>query len=1797
MDRDQRPVIYLAFANPETDEQANLRHLPEEQRQLRAALEAAEDASLCRVFDSPSATFDELVHKLRRYREHLAIFHFAGHAGATRLLLEDKAGWSEGVHAAPLADLLGERPSLTLVFLNGCSTRPQVERLLRAGIPIVISTSEQIRDDAAAEFASVFYRTLGEGQPLHAAFREASATLRSRLGDDPKKYYRGKASPSELSDWPWHIDAAPGAQERLFRWSLPQAANDPLFGIPEPTATDLPPSPYKHLEWFTEKDTRIFFGRGQEIRQLYQAVTARDGTPVILLFGASGVGKSSLLAAGLLPRLEKKFTVHYLRRDGELGLNRTLAKPLEIQEISADFSAAWKEKDQNRDLPLLIVLDQLEEAWTRPLSLEESGDTEAEAFASTLEAIFRLPSNRPQGRLILGFRSEWLAPVLRALEDKHLPFERIEIHSLSTTAIEEIALGPASTEAHCRRYNLTVDPEVPKAIARDLAPWAQLSSGLGNVIAPMLQILLSKMWTEARERNLRSPNFKVELYKELRTEGLLLDDFLDSALTQLREQHPEASNSGLILDLLSHHTTSLGTAAVRNTQDIYQRYPSPERIPAILESCRSLHLITGTFQAAHSRDVSCKPPGINQSQSRLAHDTLAPLVRRRFNTSPLPGPRSHQLLTNKCNEWTSNNRRTVLSSIDLETIKKGLSGTCQPEHIGNGKAMVLLQTSRSFHKAKRARSLLLAIIAIITIILGIQIWTQQAIEAKTGHQSKLLTMAQNESKPGGNSELALAYLAAAQRQAPGDRVIQSLLTTQLENHNPIRLLKPRKYLTSASISHKWNRLIIADQDGIKSWSMTNASDRKDILPIKEPGTFFLLSHFGSFAIKQIRSTGRELWSTTQKAQLLPNKKYPESLSAIRISPDESIILSQNNKGETLIHRTHKGTILSSTPTRIELTGIRSAKFCVDGNCIVTQSSMNIIDVWTLNDDHNDYILTDTFPWNSGFFILEKSDSILLTKLGASNLIRDNKRQRTLPTELEGEVLAVVNPQNEQSFAITGTSNRLEIWTTTPFARIQTIDLTYPPNNINVSTKQRLIAVTSYTGAITFIDTRSWKIIRSPTSKGYTPTKIRWSPDDHGVLMYSAFDNDVYYWQINHLITGNEISLTRPPTPCNAIRQNLDLSERQCPTPSILDSPNTDKEQRAFFEPYPLPRLSTLSPDRTVVTIITKENRLIKSYYWRRMKHLGPPIETSASLVRVYIDPNNEVIKSVSTDLEIQSFLLKTGKSIHQPKKAKSLPKHIAINTLAGIGAYTVGNKVIIWDLASGEDIDQIDPPHNVTRLLFSPKSKYLAITTIRDDLYLYNRASQELNRLEGGTHSQIANIPRKLVSFSHDESTIAAVSRNIKPIQRAPLLHLWRTATSTKVGSIEIKSCSTVTITAVDSQNLSIGTTCPSDSELIAHNLRDKQTPAGNEYTTTTDLKIKTYPESKLEPTGFALSINGNILALALSDNSTKVWTLDTTPKDYEPIHHQHEVTHIQLSPDEEYLLSRYQNETVTLWDWRKRTIKLGPIPHSGYHDTAILNSRSTILYTSISPSISQAWEIDSGAYLGQPLSYSSYISRLLISSNTDLTITSSRDGVISAWHTNTGMPIGSINANNSAYRPHLTKDGSIVTNIFNGYGHYWKLPNLSNENALLLADLAEAIAGYRSNYKGSLSEIKSPAQEKLTLSTRERIERSTSNDLRMLNNWLSEHPWTRDTQPGSGISRTLYALQAPKFAKEWFPDHPIIKNCTSGIDTRTINSTDLDPRCVKRSLEEMRELNLITSEEIQVQLNELTAYQAAITS
>ncbi len=213
-------IVLLTFAN---DRSAYLEQLKEESRTIFQTLSPLEERGAIKLIREENAETRDLINHISRHGNDILVFHFGGHADDETLHFESEAGHAEG-----LAELLGKLPNLKLVFLNGCSTRGQVTRLLDEGVPAVIATQSPIDDNKARTFAEIFYHNLAHQGSIRRAFELARAGLLTRFSNMPADglklvpVSRGVKLPeAEGGDSiPWGLFYLQ-EKEELLDWTLP----------------------------------------------------------------------------------------------------------------------------------------------------------------------------------------------------------------------------------------------------------------------------------------------------------------------------------------------------------------------------------------------------------------------------------------------------------------------------------------------------------------------------------------------------------------------------------------------------------------------------------------------------------------------------------------------------------------------------------------------------------------------------------------------------------------------------------------------------------------------------------------------------------------------------------------------------------------------------------------------------------------------------------------------------------------------------------------------------------------------------------------------------------------------------------------------------------------------------------------------------------------------------------------------------------------------------------------------------------------------------------------------------------------------------------------------------------------------------------------------------------------------------------------------------------------------------------------------------------------------------------------
>ena len=266
---------------------------------------------------------------------------------------------------------------------------------------------------------------------------------------------------------------------------------------------------------------------------------------------------------------------------------------------------------------------------------------------------------RPRGKLVLGFRKEWLAEIDRRFAEAKLPRAKVFLKPLDRRGIIQAIRGPARPGRLQRQYRLSIDDGLAEVIAENLLADA------GSAVAPTLQVLLTKMWDRARQANPDQPRFDRVLYESLKAEGYLLKDVLDECLKAIGGWNPTVERSGLALDVLVYHTTDLGTASQHTRAELSARYAhQADVLEPLIGVCKDHYLLLEVEPDLDSPTLS----------TRLAHDLLAPLVQQRFRRSIAPGQRARRLLENRVPEWEGDKTGPVLDRADLATVQEGAAG-------------------------------------------------------------------------------------------------------------------------------------------------------------------------------------------------------------------------------------------------------------------------------------------------------------------------------------------------------------------------------------------------------------------------------------------------------------------------------------------------------------------------------------------------------------------------------------------------------------------------------------------------------------------------------------------------------------------------------------------------------------------------------------------------------------------------------------------------------------------------------------------------------------------------------------------------------------------------------------------------------------------------------------------------------------------------------------------------------------------------------------------------------------------
>lgn len=230
-----------------------------------------------------------------------------------------------------------------------------------------------------------------------------------------------------------------------------------------------PRNPFKGLEPFDEGDAADYFGREDVVAVLVDKITEPEPIGLLALVGASGSGKSSVLRAGVIPRLRTEMDGWLITRmvPGADPVGQ-MAQALERVAVEAEGDLAARLGPGGARLAdavaaglpegsgLVLVVDQLEELYTLTIGKE--------ARSGFLDALAKAVKESGRIRVLVGLRADFYdRPLAHPAFGPLLSEGTVPLGPLGPAGIEQSILGPAG------RAGLEVEPGLVGRIVSDAA--------------------------------------------------------------------------------------------------------------------------------------------------------------------------------------------------------------------------------------------------------------------------------------------------------------------------------------------------------------------------------------------------------------------------------------------------------------------------------------------------------------------------------------------------------------------------------------------------------------------------------------------------------------------------------------------------------------------------------------------------------------------------------------------------------------------------------------------------------------------------------------------------------------------------------------------------------------------------------------------------------------------------------------------------------------------------------------------------------------------------------------------------------------------------------------------------------------------------------------------------------------------------------------------------------------------------------------------------------------------------------
>ncbi|NEO05953.1 WD40 repeat domain-containing protein [Moorena sp. SIO3I8] len=1210
---------------------------------------------------------------------------------------------------------------------------------------------------------------------------------------------------------------------------------------------------------FSPKEAEYFFGRDVFIEELFQATQTRNFIPVL---GASGSGKSSVVLAGLVPKLVKaghwQFTHFRPGKDPFLALAQSLV-PLYRSDLDSTDTIIQARKlarsFSDDELPLsdvfatihrnhpnqriLLIADQFEELYTLCRD-----DKTRRLFLDIISKTFQSSSAESSSSTVLvtTMRADFLGNVLSypPLADVWRKVN-VQIRSMNPEELREVIEKPA------QKVGVSFEGGLVERILKDV------DKEPGNL--PLLEFALTELWKKRTSKQLTH-----QAYEEIGEVSGALTSYADREFSKLKPEEQERVRRIFIQLVRPGEGTE-------DTRRVATKVELKETNWKLVKRLADARLVVT------SRTVVTSAKNAEQETVEVVHEAL---IR---NWGQLKGWmetdrefRSWQeRIRATMGHWQEMNRDKglLLRGAALVQAQEKLKergeelSQAEQEFIGLSEA---LQVREEKQKQRQRQTLIGGLVGFSVAISGLAatafgLWRNAVI---------------NEQKA--NLRATIARLDS--RLLSGEKSLDVQLDVIEKNQELQQAKKPTTDVLmqgtdllrqTVSQRREINRLN-GHRDLVHD--VTFSRDGKYLASASGDKTVKLWTAEGQL-VKTLRGHQDDVYHVT----FSPDGKY---LASASLDKTVKLWTAEGELVETL--RGHQGEVYDVIFSR-------------DGKYLASASSDKTVKLWTAEGElvetlsgHQHWVTDVTFSRDGKYLASASRDKTV--KLWR----QDGKLVATLSGH-QGGVSAVTFSGDGKYLASASSDKTVKLWTREgKFLKTLTghhsgvTDVIFSPDGKYLASASRDSTVKLWT--------REGKLLKTLTGNQAPLINVSFSPDGK-YLASGSYDQTVKLWtregELVDTLSGHQSSGYRffysPDGKDLTYVSGVIFS----PDGKHLASSSLDKTVKLWTVEGDL--VETLSGHHSGVTDVTfsRDGKYLASASRDKTVKLwtqeGKLLHTftghQSSVNHVTFSPDGQYLASSSLDNTVKLWTAE-GELVETLRGHQLFVNHVIFSQDGKyLASASWDNTVKLWT-AEGELVETLSGHQgSVNHVTFSPDGQYLASASSDNTVKLWT-AEGELVETLRGHQDKVTD-----VIFSRDGKYLASASSD-------STVKLW-TAEGKLVDTLR------------GHQGEVTDVTLSRDGQYLASASYDKTVKL---WTAEGEL-VETLRGHQGEVTDVTFSRDGKYLASASSDKTVKLWTAEGelvgTLRG-----HQGEVTDVTFSRDGQYLASASSDNTVKLWNFNR---------------------------------------------------------------------------------------------------------------------------------------------------------------------------------------------------------------------------------------------------------------------------------------